>query len=228
MYPFDHIYKLCCGNDDDYILASQPWVRKHRGQFLCRSCDKLLRSQVFPQQIDISLRQLPRNVLCGGVFGGGVAVIRRDVLNFLSQYEMEHVVTGACAFEDEAAIPEYLSIYFRDHIKEYGGFDATYFVCDKCGQIGTIGENIYVLRSSIPDGKVFQNAISELFVSNEIVQPMTAHFSNKIYFQELPVRDMIASNDPMSLLHDSPELVIRTPSKYSRGYSLRHAESHSK
>jgi len=207
MYSQDTVVELVSKEKDDWwTLPVNEWAREQRGKTLCRECFHL-KPEVYHTPLDVHVSQFPKGTSYDGVFRAGVAMIRRDLLEFLRPHMRDYVL-GHCLWKDGSVLQEYASIHFTRRVQCRGDRDAVYFLCKECGFIGCISENPYVLRYELADQDVFATKTDCLFLSESLASAFPWKQFRDLEPWTYPVRDEPLPDDPLYLLEHDPDKVL--------------------
>lgn len=191
----DSIVEVLKMHDDSYVLPMREWVEGQCGTLLCSKCYKLDRS-VFPEPVDVWVRQVPKETSYSHVFHGGIAIIHVRMLDFLRPL-MPDCVVGRCYWKDGSPMLEYRTVYMPHWITVRGADKRTEpYICPSCGIVLGIPWDPYVLRSEMPEGEVFQDQVCCLYLSAQVAQSFPWAEFRDVRPHEIPIRNEVQPDDP--------------------------------
>lgn len=75
----------------------------------------------------------------------------------------------------------------------------SYYECPVCGIVASMSEEEYFLRSELPEGRVFQNTISSLFITDSLAEELPWRQFRDLEAVYFPVLEEILPDDPVPL-----------------------------
>jgi hypothetical protein len=161
-------YEPCSARDDLFVIPDIDWEREHQPALFCSGCARV-RNVIFPQPIDVRLRQLPADTVISSVFPTGVGVIHQEFLRVLRPH-MPRFAIGRCFDVAGAALPDYATYYTPDLTVERTD-EGRYHECPDCGSIRTAGDSVgFVTEDTINGRQVLQWFTTALLVDPELVK----------------------------------------------------------
>lgn len=195
----------------DPIHATRHWRNQERTRLICPQCGNC-RRDLYPEPLNVELKQWPSLRLSDGVVFGGMDIFHRDFIGQIRKY-LDDFVFGKCFGPDGRLIDEYVTCYTRERIPVRGGKGSKYRICNTCGAIpsGYI-EPRHVLSSYLYGASVYQDYQTAILVDEAIVKSLDFSKWPDADLQKVEIRD-----EPLDEQHlpCDPHWVIE---KYSKNY----------
>lgn len=200
MYSGQEIIMLNARDKSAYTHPVKKWAISQWGGLFCAECHAP-RRELYPAPIDVYLCQPPKPRSYSTVFRANVGVIHECLFSVLQGCLPGHA-RGRCFREDGSEIPECSSIYFRDTIIVRGRPNWPWYepnaICGTCGIVrGATAEELYVLREELPDGQVFQDWGSDMYLAEDVARQFPWKQFRDLEPLSIEVRDELLPNDPV-------------------------------
>lgn len=128
-------------------------------------------------------------MICSGVAFSMGRIFHLDFIEQIKPY-MKGFVFGKCYLPDRTIVKEYVTCYTKDFVILRGAPGSSYIQCEQCKTVvGSPKGPAYVLRSSLKDHRVYQDAIQSLYIDEELA--MSIDFSRwpRTELEQIAIRD---------------------------------------
>jgi hypothetical protein len=174
--------------------ADLDWVRQSVGKLFCEHC-RTVNRKLYPQPIDVVLRQIPpRTWTSGGCFRVGIPIYRADFAAIV-QREVPEFIAGRCLLPDSSVVEDYVTLYSPTWLLMRGDEQTTTRVCQLCGSVWTDlvmvfpGRPAYLLRHQLTGASIYQGRSGPLFMVKELVDTIDWRQFSDMRRQRVDIRD---------------------------------------
>jgi len=185
-----YIYKVT-SNDEEWLHTTKEWLRYERDNYKCKNkeCYRLDRSK-FPGPIDTVIKKTPKQkMICSGVAFSMGRIFHLDFIEQIKPY-MKRFVFGKCYLPDRTIVKEYVTCYTKDFVILRGAPGSSYIQCEQCKTVvGSPKDPVYVLRSSLKDRRVYQDAIQSLYIDEELALNIDFSRWPRTELEQIAIRD---------------------------------------
>ena len=181
----------------DPVYPDGRWMAECAKHGLCPLCKHVDRSQ-YPTPLDIALAEAPivDDEVAFEVATTGVTIWLRSYIEMILENLREYVV-GKCMLADGSVLDDFVTCYGPRYILIEAGRGAPHERCPKCGTVcseAPVGP-MYVLRSSLTDAKVYQDARCQFYMTEDVLSEYQEQLDLPLLPKGIGVRDVEVGGD---------------------------------